>query len=145
MTRHLLAGGAAAAALLALGWLVPAQAATVNYKADLEASSEVPPNSGDGKGSLTATYDTTSRELTYQGSYSGLSGPPIAAHVHGPAGPGKNAGILVPVKVADGTFKGSAKLTEAQAKELTAGEVYFNIHTAAHKGGEIRGQMMKAE
>ncbi|HVV92235.1 MAG TPA: CHRD domain-containing protein [Hyphomicrobiales bacterium] len=145
MTRHLVTGAAAAVALLALGALAPAQAATVNYKADLEASSEVPPNTGNGKGSLTATYDTTSRKLTYQGSYSGLSGPAIAAHFHGPAGPGKNAGVLVPVKAANGSFEGSATLTEAQAKDLADGEMYFNIHTAAHKGGEIRGQVMKAE
>jgi hypothetical protein len=41
-------------------------------------------------------------------------------------------------------IKGSATLTEAQAADLLAGKYYINIHTAAHKGGEIRGQVEKA-
>ena len=42
----------------------------------------------------------------------------------------------------DSPIKGSAKLTDEQAKALTDGMMYFNVHTAAHKGGEIRGQLM---
>jgi hypothetical protein len=38
---------------------------------------------------------------------------------------------------------GAATLTDAQAADLQAGKWYFNIHTAAHPGGEIRGQVMK--
>ena len=38
---------------------------------------------------------------------------------------------------------GSATLTDAQAADLMAGKLYVNIHTAANKGGEIRGQMTK--
>jgi hypothetical protein len=41
-------------------------------------------------------------------------------------------------------MKGSATLTDAQAKDLMDGMMYFNIHTAVHKPGEIRGQMEKA-
>ena len=40
-------------------------------------------------------------------------------------------------------LKGEATLTDAQAADLAAGKWYFNIHTAANKGGEIRGQVMK--
>ena len=32
-----------------------------------------------------------------------------------------------------------ATLTDAQAADLEAGKWYFNIHTAANPGGEIRG------
>ena len=39
-------------------------------------------------------------------------------------------------------FKGTATLTDVQAKAFADGMVYFNIHTAEHKPGEIRGQMM---
>src|SRR6266851_816002 len=42
-------------------------------------------------------------------------------------------------------IKGSATLTDAQAADLTAGRWYFNIHTAANKGGEIRGQVVKGQ
>jgi hypothetical protein len=34
-------------------------------------------------------------------------------------------------------------LTDEQAAELLAGKWYFNIHTAANKGGEIRGAVTK--
>ena len=40
-------------------------------------------------------------------------------------------------------IKGEATLTDAQAKALTDGDMYFNIHTAANKGGEMRGQVLK--
>ena len=40
-------------------------------------------------------------------------------------------------------LKGEATLTDAQAADLAAGKWYFNVHTAANKGGEIRGQVMK--
>jgi hypothetical protein len=39
--------------------------------------------------------------------------------------------------------KGSATLSEAQAADLMAGKYYFNVHTAANPGGEIRGQVVK--
>ena len=40
-------------------------------------------------------------------------------------------------------IKGTATLTDAQAADLQAGKWYFNVHTAANKGGEIRGQVVK--
>jgi hypothetical protein len=42
-------------------------------------------------------------------------------------------------------IKGSATLNDAQAADLMAGRWYFNIHTAANKGGEIRGQVVKGQ
>jgi len=124
----------------------PAFAATVNFKAQLTSAQEVPPTQSQGKGEVTATYDTTSKKLTWKGTYSGLSGPATAAHFHGPATAGKNAGVAIPIfagAAAKSPFEGSATLTDAQAKELMAGEWYANIHTAANKAGEIRGQVAK--
>ncbi|MGB2596417.1 MAG: CHRD domain-containing protein, partial [Pseudolabrys sp.] len=40
-------------------------AANVNLKADLKASSEVPPTDSKGTGSVTATYDTASKKLSW--------------------------------------------------------------------------------
>ena len=52
--------------------------------------------------------------------------------------------VVVPIAGADkGSFEGSATLTDAQAEELMAGKWYVNIHTAANKAGEIRGQVVK--
>jgi hypothetical protein len=122
----------------------PAMAETITMKADLAGASEVPPVNTSGKGNLTATYDTATKKLSWQGTVSGLTGDATAAHFHGPTEPGKNAGVLVPAPgVKSGAFEGSATLTDDQAKALTAGQTYFNIHTAANPQGEVRGQVTK--
>jgi hypothetical protein len=140
MIKRILFTAAATAALIG----APAVAETINFKADLTGASEVPPVNTAGKGSLAATYDTASKRLSWKGTVSGLTGDATAAHFHGPAEPGKNAGVLVPVPgVKSGPFEGSATLTDDQAKALMAGQTYFNIHTAANPQGEVRGQVTK--
>ena len=135
------------AGVLALSFVGSAPAAfaeTVKYKATLNAASEVPPNDSKGTGALTASYDTATKKLTYEATYKDLTGPATAAHFHGPADAKTNAGIVVPVAGAMASpLKGEATLTDAQAADLASGKWYFNIHTAANKGGEIRGQVMK--
>ncbi len=128
------------------GLASPASAETVQYKATIMPSSEVPPvANSQGSGQLTATYDTASKVLSYGVTYSGLTGPATAAHFHGAAPAGKNAGVMVPINgdVAS-PIKGMATLTDEQAKALAEGDMYFNVHTAANKGGEMRGQVVKA-
>ena len=134
---------AALACAAALAFASPSMAAMVNLKADLKPSNEVPPNDSKGSGSLTATYDDASKKLSWKGSISGLSGPATAAHFH--AGEtGKNGAVVVPITGADkGSFEGSATLTDAQAADMLAGKWYVNVHTAANKAGEIRGQLAK--
>jgi len=119
----------------------PALAEIVKYKADLSGPEENPPTASKGTGSIEASLDTATRKLTWSGSYSGLTGPETAAHFHGPAPRGTNAGVMVPVTAKSSPFKGSATLTPQQAKAFSDGQVYFNIHTEQNKGGEIRGQM----
>ena len=135
------------AGLMAASFLVLAPAAfaqAVNYKADLKAAAEVPPADSKGAGTLQATYDPASKKLTYTVNYKDLTGPATAAHFHGPADAKTNAGVVVPVKeMTPGTLKGEATLTDAQAADLQSGKWYFNVHTAANKGGEIRGQVTK--
>lgn len=133
-------------ALVSLACLVPAWAETTSFKADLKGAEEVPPTTSSGTGSVEATYDSASKKLTWKGSVSGLSGTATAAHFHGPAGPGQNAGVLVPAPdVKSGPFEGSATLNENQAKALLAGQMYFNVHTPANPNGEVRGQVVKAK
>ena len=118
-------------------------AASETYTAVLTTAAEVPPVDGKGSGTLTATYDTATKKLTYTVTYKELSGAAVAAHFHGPADAKSNAGVVVPVKeVTPNQLKGEATLTDAQAADLQAGKWYFNIHTAANKSGEIRGQVM---
>src|SRR5690242_12318436 len=126
----------------AIALAAPALAETMNFKANLSPSEEVPPTNSKGSGSVTATYDTGSKKLSWKGSYSGLSGPATAAHFHsGEAG--KNGPVAVPITPATSPFEGSATLTDAQANDLLAGKLYVNVHTEANKGGEIRGQVTK--
>ena len=135
--------GLAFAALLAGG--LPASAETLNLKvAPLSGANEVPAVTTQGKGTAVVTYDTTGKKLTWTVTYSGLSGPATAAHFHGPAEAGKNAGVAVPIpNQAKSPVSGSATLTDAQAADLLAGRYYVNFHTAANPGGEIRGQVTK--
>ena len=143
-TSHIRAALLTAAVSVVVASAVPAFAESVSYKADLKGSTEVPPTDTKGTGSVDATYDTASKKLSWTINYSGLSGPATAAHFHSPAEAGKNAPPTVPLSgKLDSPIKGDATLTDAQATDLKDGKMYFNVHTAANKGGEIRGQVAK--
>ena len=114
------------------------------YKAALDAKSEVPPNASTASGTADIDYDAASKKLSWKITYSGLTGPATAAHFHGPAETGKNAGVEVAIPNAGSSpVEGSATLTDAQAADLTSGKYYVNVHTQANPGGEIRGQVTK--
>jgi hypothetical protein len=125
------------------GVVSAARAEIVTLKADLKGSNEVPPNNSTASGKAEATLDTATKHLAYTITFSGLSGPAVGAHFHGPSEAGKNAGIALPFKTLQSPVEGSATLTDNQAADLLAGKWYANIHTGANPGGELRGQMMK--
>ena len=113
-------------------------------KVTLNGKAEVPPNTAAGTGTADLDYDAASKKLSWKITYSGLSGPATAAHFHGPAAAGANAGVKVPIaNPGTSPVEGSATLTDEQAADLTGGKYYINIHTAANPGGEIRGQVTK--
>jgi hypothetical protein len=133
-------------AMLALGAAVSfaGPAFAEKMKATLDGKSEVPPNTSAGKGMADIDYNAATKKLTWKLTYSGLSGPATAAHFHGPAESGKNAGVAVAIPNATSSpAEGSATLTDAQAADLMAGKYYVNVHTAANPNGEIRGQVTK--
>ncbi len=110
--------------------------------ARLSGSSEVPAVVTDATGKIDAKFEASSNLLTWTITYSGLSGPATGAHFHGPAMVGQNAAVVVPISAPlTSPITGSAVLTPSQASELTAGKWYVNLHTAAHPGGEARGQV----
>jgi hypothetical protein len=135
-TRVLIAG-----AFLSMLLTAGVSAETVSYKAELKGSEEVPATDSKGSGTAAVTYDTATKLLSWKVTYAGLSGPATAAHIHGPAEPGKNAGVAIGFAKPESPIEGSATLTEEQAANLAAGKLYINVHTAANKGGEIRGQV----
>jgi hypothetical protein len=113
-------------------------------KVSLDGKSQVPPNTSAGTGTADLDYDTASKKLSWKITYSGLSGPVTAAHFHGPAAAGANAGVKVAIPNATSSpVEGSATLTDEQAADLMGGKYYINVHTAANPGGEIRGQVTK--
>lgn len=139
----------AAGTLIAVGMSFGAQAAeaTAKYKATLSAAEEVPTNTSTGKGNAELTLNTATKELTWNITFQGLTGDAVAAHIHGPADKGANAGVVVSLVAAGQPVKsplmGKATLTDAQIADLNAGKHYVNIHTPMNKGGEIRGQISK--
>ena len=121
-----------------------AHAATVSFHADLKGPWEVPANNTPGTGVVTATLDTDTNVFTYHVEFSGLTGPAVAAHFHGPASETGTAGPQVAVKKPiTSPIDGTETLTADQAKDLLAEKWYFNIHTPTNPGGEIRGQVLK--
>ena len=132
------------AALLAAGCT---EGATSNANRDtlgarLRGEAEVPPKAVAGTGMATLTLDRSSKVLTWEISYAGLTGEARAAHLHGPADATANAGVAVPIPVGASPLRGSATLTDPQIADLLAGKYYINIHTAANQSGEIRGQVV---
>lgn len=117
----------------------------ITLRATLSSAQEVPPNPSAGTGTATMTFNQATKQLTWNVTYGGLTGPATMAHFHGPAAPGANAGVAVPIGAAgmSSPATGSATLNDAQAADLLAGRYYVNIHSAAHPGGEIRGQVTR--
>lgn len=136
-------------AFVPLAWMgstAVALAAPMSMTVSLSGSQQVPPVTTSGKGTANLTYDPATREVTWTITYSGMSSAVTMAHIHGPAGAGKNAGVEVWLtqkgQPVSSPIKGQATLTPDQAKQFVAGETYINVHTTEHPGGEIRGQIM---
>lgn len=114
----------------------------------MDGSQENPKNTSLGRGTCTVTLDVASGRVTAGCAYEGLSGPAAAAHIHGPAQAGINAGVIVPLMVAggtSGTVSGGGTLSPALVQAMLDGLTYVNVHTALRPGGEIRGQVVGGE
>jgi hypothetical protein len=109
-------------------------------KIQLTGAQEVPAVKSDAKGTAdikVAADKTVSGSVTT----TGVNG--VAAHIHQGA-TGRNGPVIVPLtKKGDGawTVPAGAKLTDAQYEAYKAGDLYVNVHSPAHKGGEIRAQL----
>jgi hypothetical protein len=107
----------------------------------LSGDEEVPPvkTSASGSGTITVKDDKS-----VSGSVTTTGVTATAAHIH-MAPRGKNGKIIIPLtKSSDGntwSVPAGAKLTDAQFEAYKAGNLYVNVHSAAHKGGEIRAQL----
>ena len=106
----------------------------------LSGAEETPPVTTTASGSGTITIGDD-KSVSGSVKTTGMEGN--AAHIHigaaGTAGPP----IITLTKGADGTWSvpAGSKLTDDQFAKFKAGELYVNVHSAAHKDGEIRGQL----
>jgi CHRD domain len=160
--------------------ILPAPAAhadVIDLFANLSFANErpTPPVPSLGTGSAQVVLDTTAQTLTVSATFSGLTGPAIAAHIHCcqtafdippavgvatavPSFPGfplnmGTSGTYGPMTfdLTQSTIYNPAFVTaeggipQAEAALIAGLEshlTYFNIHTSANPGGEIRGQLV---
>lgn len=168
MTPHHAIG----AGLLALCTVLSAQAHSAAYTAQLSGASELPANNSVGTGLTTVTLDEHALTMRVQTSFAGLSGAATMAHIHcctAVANTG-NAGVAVafsdfPTGVKSGAYDHTFDMTqlsnwsgsfvsghggtvgtafEALGQVLGNGTAYFNLHTSAFPGGELRGNFATA-
>lgn len=150
MTRHTVLRTVLAAAAVALvagcAQMRPSQKMDI-FEATLTGAQEVPPNTSPGRGMAEVQYNSNTRNLTWKVTHSGLSGTVTGAHIHGPAAPTANAGIVIPFSgnLNAQPIQGQTTLTPAQVGDLAAGLWYVNLHTAQFPGGEIRGQLRRRQ
>jgi hypothetical protein len=136
-------------ALVALSWAgfgrVPATQAASTFTAVLNGAQQVPPNASPGTGTATVVLSSDQTTITVNVSFSGLTAPTTASHIH-QAAAGTNGPVVIPFPtfptgVTSGTFAGTFPITPALVSALEAGNLYVNIHTPNFPGGEIRGQL----
>jgi hypothetical protein len=96
-------------------------------------------------GHVRGTFNTVTDKVTYHIYYAHLSGPVIAAHFHGPATAGQEAGVLLPIPGPyHSGMHGTLTASPDAAKALLAGQTYVNLHTTAYTNGEARAQITPA-
>jgi len=110
------------------------------FVASLSSAQEVPTNASTATGSGSFVYVPSTHTITYyvQHTVAGAS----AGHIH-QAPPGRNAGVIVPFTLVGQTASGSDVLSDPEAADLLAGNLYTNIHSPTFPGGEIRGQILR--
>ena len=126
--------------------VIPVRGAT-NFTASLSGLQEVPPNLSRGYGFSSIWLNDTEDSITVDLSFFDLTAGATAAHIHGPANPGVNAGAVFPFAL--GPLVGQTNgvvpqhvfaISPTQVNTLKSGQYYVNVHTSVYPGGEIRGQ-----
>ena len=142
----LLCAAGAAVSLVAVSF-APAASLGETYKvnAPLRNTTEVPRPKGAtfAKGTFTGTYveNKTGAVLKWKLTFTRLTGPAVAAHIHG----GKR-GVAGPVIVplcgpCRNGQTGTVKVSKAVISALEGNRAYVNVHTAKNAAGEIRGEV----
>ena len=153
---------AAAIATMALVITIPVNTyAETGYSADLDGLQEVGPNASPGTGHATVVLNNAQDMIHVHMEFSGLQGTQTAAHIHGAATAGVNAGVVFGLTGANADYAGpvmagpiaignsymlygankAAGPSLADQINAQPSMYYVNLHTSAFPGGEIRGQL----
>ena len=147
----------------------------ITFSAPLSGGNENPVVVTPATGFTTVSLDTASNLLTIYVTFTDLTTPTTAAHIHCCVSAGGNAGVATtvpafptppfPLGVTSGTYDGMLDLTlassynpafitangdlaSAEAAFVTGfenGMTYLNIHTSQNPGGEIRAFLTTPE
>jgi len=109
----------------------------------IDGAQEVPPSTSTGSGNMFVAFNTTTHQLGYYVRFGGLTTAESAAHIHGYAPAGVNAGVVHNLGTGD-PKKGAWTYGAANEANVMAGLTYINIHSSMFPGGEIRGQIIPA-
>jgi hypothetical protein len=142
--RRLVAAMAIVAAATVLGSCTsmgPMGGMSNTQQLTLSGANEVPPVIGSPMSGTATVTINPDRTVSVKVAVSGMTA--TASHIHeGP--PGTIGKVIVPfTKTGDNTFASpeGAKLTESQYASYKAGDLYVNVHSAAHPVGEVRAQI----
>jgi CHRD domain len=125
------------------------QATKVEIGATMAASEEVPAPKGDvgsagGTFTGTLTKSDAGAVLSWQLSFSNLTGPGLQAHIH-MAVRGTPGAVVVPLcNPCTSGVTGTANINATVLDAIQTGRAYVNVHTKTNPAGEIRGQVSSA-
>ena len=160
--------GLAVLAVALVGVTQQSSAGPIVYLATLTGPGENPPNASTATGLAEVAFDPLTQLMHVHVTFSGITSLTTASHIHSPAIPPATAGVATtvpsfpgfPLGVSSGTFDNTFDMTLASSynpafvtlsggtvplaeavlvASLAAGTSYYNIHSNAFPGGEIRG------
>jgi hypothetical protein len=139
-----------------------AGAQTTTFQATLSGAQQNPPVDTSASGTATFTLSADGTTLSYTLSVvdtaditmahihvaaAGQNGPVATwlypSEPHAETKPGKFTGVLATGTLTDASLVGplQGKTIADLVADIKAGNAYVNVHTTAHPGGEIRGQI----
>jgi hypothetical protein len=137
------------AVLAFTGWVAAATATPINLEATLNGAQATSP--GSGTGMATMVFDDATNLLSWNIRLENLLAPVIAAHFHGPAVAGMNAGVQLAISLTGPELIGNATISDPQAADLLAGLWYVDVHsvifiptrTPLYVPRDIQGQVIR--